>query len=61
MTTPSTQQFYNDIVTAVVEPRLLDMRRRAAAQAKAKGASQVVIDAILAVPLVAPEGAGVAE
>lgn len=61
MTTPSTHQFYNDIVTAVVEPRLLDMRRRAADAAKAAKATQAVIDAILAVPLVAPEGAGVAE
>ena len=47
-----------EILSALDPPKLRDMRERTAKAAKEAGASQAVLDAILAVPLVAPPAHG---
>ena len=43
-----------EILSALIPPKLRDLRERTAKAAKAAGASQAVVEAILAVPLEAP-------
>ena len=50
----TTRDVAREILTALLPPALDDMRKRAAAAAKAAGASDTVVATILAVPLEAP-------
>ena len=59
--TKSTAQMFIDLCAPLFPPGLVDMRRRCAEAAKAVGASQAQVAAILAVPIEVAAEKGSAE